>query len=96
MDNYTTYVGMDVHARSITAKSLILETGETSTKVFKAGYCAADIAQWASKFPMPVYFAYESGCSGTALARNLRELGYACDVIAVSTFDVYCFTGHGF
>lgn len=55
--------------------------------MFKAGYCAADIAQWASKFPMPVYFAYESGCSGTALARNLRELGYACDVIAVSTLS---------
>lgn len=87
MGNYTTYVGMDVHARSITAKSLVLETGETSTKVFKAGYCAADIAQWASKFPMPVYFAYESGCTGTVLARNLRELGYACDVIAVSTLS---------
>lgn len=34
MDKYTTYVGMDVHARSITATALDKGTGETARKRF--------------------------------------------------------------
>ena len=85
MDKYTTYIGMDVHARSITAKGVVIETGESVSKRFGAGYTAAEIASWLSKLPQPVYCAYESGCTGVWLARELRELGCDCDVIAVST-----------
>ena len=85
MDKYTTYVGMDVHARSITLRSMVKETGETRSA--RLGDCpsAEEVASWLSGLPQPVYCAYESGCTGTHLARELRELGYACDVIAVST-----------
>lgn len=85
MGKYTTYVGMDVHARSVTAKGLDVETGETFSKRFGAGYAAGEIAGWLAKLPQPVYCAYESGCTGVWLARELRALGVDCDVIAVST-----------
>ena len=85
MLKYTTYVGMDVHARSIQASAIDVTTGEVFTCSF--GNCpqAADVAEWLKTLPQPVYCAYESGCTGFVLARGLRMLGYDCDVIAVST-----------
>ena len=85
MDKYTTYVGMDVHARSITARAMVKETGETFSRRFSDCPSAEEVATWLSSLPQPIYCAYESGCTGTHLARDLRELGFACDVIAVST-----------
>ena len=85
MGNYTTYVGMDVHARSIQASAIDVETGEVFSRSFGSCPQAGDVAQWLSTLPQPLYCAYESGCTGFALARGLRELGYDCDVIAVST-----------
>ena len=85
MRNYTTYVGMDVHARSIQASGVDVETGEVFGRSFGNCPTAADVAGWLATLPQPVYCAYESGCTGFVLARGLRELGIACDVIAVST-----------
>ena len=85
MKNYTTYVGMDVHARSIQASAVVPETGEVFNRSFAGCPQAADVAEWLAALPQPAYCAYESGCTGFALARGLRELGYDCDVIAVST-----------
>lgn len=75
MDKYTTYVGMDVHARSITARAMVKETGETFSKRLSDCPGAEDVASWLSSLPQPAYCAYESGCTGTQLARNLRALG---------------------
>ena len=78
--------GMDVHARSTTARGFDLATGETRTKRF--GDCPepAEIAEWmAQSFTGPRYAAYESGCTGFHLCRELRNLGIDCDVVAVST-----------
>ncbi|MBQ7886112.1 MAG: IS110 family transposase [Clostridia bacterium] len=85
MDKYTTYVGMDVHARSITARAMAEETGESFSRRFTGCPSAEEVAEWLSSLPQPVYCAYESGCTGTHLARDLRALGFDCDVIAVST-----------
>ena len=85
MRNYTTYVGMDVHARSIQASAIDVETGEVSDRSFGGCPTAADVAEWLATLPQPVYCAYESGCTGFVLARGLRGLGFDCDVIAVST-----------
>ena len=85
MDKYTTYVGMDVHARSITARAMARETGETFSRRFADCPSAEEVSSWLSGLPQPVYCAYESGCTGTHLARDLRALGFGCDVIAVST-----------
>ena len=85
MNKYTTYVGMDVHARSVSVSAIVPETGEVAEKKFSGCPTAAVIAEWLGKLPKPVYCAYESGCTGYGLARDLREIGYDCDVIAVST-----------
>lgn len=85
MSKFNTLVGMDVHARSITCTALVLETGEYRRKRFSNGPTAGDVAAWLDELPQPARCAYESGCTGFELARGLRELGHACDVIAVST-----------
>ena len=85
MRKYTTYVGMDVHARSIEASAIDVETGEVFGRSFTGCPTAADVAEWLGTLPQPLYCAYESGCTGFVLARGLRELGFDCDVIAVST-----------
>ena len=85
MSKYTTYVGMDVHARSIDASAIDVTTGETWRKTFGGCPSAAEVAGWLKTLPQPLYCAYESGCTGFVLARGLRGLGYDCDVIAVST-----------
>ena len=85
MDKFSTLVGMDVHARSITCTALVVETGEYRTKKLVKSPKAGDVAAWLSTLPQPAYCAYESGCTGFELARGLRGLGYACDVIAVTT-----------
>lgn len=85
MSKFNTLVGMDVHARSITCTAVVVETGEHRSRKLSRSPKAGDVAAWLSQLPQPVYCAYESGCTGFELARGLRELGYACDVIAVST-----------
>jgi len=85
MRKYTTYVGMDVHARSIDASAIDVVTGEVTERKFADRPAAADVAEWLAGLPQPLYCAYESGCTGFVLARGLRALGYDCDVIAVST-----------
>lgn len=85
MNKYSTLVGMDVHARTITCVALITETGEYKQRKFNDCPTVGDIALWLSSFPQPVYCAYESGCTAYTLCRELRELGYDCDIIAIST-----------
>ena len=85
MKKFSTLVGMDVHARSITCTALVVETGEYRTKRLVKSPKAGDVAAWLSTLPQPAYCAYESGCTSFELARGLRKLGHACDVIAVTT-----------
>ncbi|MBR5259224.1 MAG: IS110 family transposase [Eggerthellaceae bacterium] len=85
MGKYTTYVGMDVHARSVTCQALNTDSGETKAKTFNDCPSAEVIARWLSTLEGPVYCAYESGCTAYTLCRDLRCLGYDCDIIAVST-----------
>ena len=46
MSNATTFVGLDVHARSVKACAFVPETGETVRRSF--GYEPCEIASWAS------------------------------------------------
>ena len=83
---YGSLFGMDVHARSTTVRGFDFATGETRTKRF--GDCPepALIAEWMQEgFTGPHYAAYESGCTGFHMCRELRELGVDCDVVAAST-----------
>ena len=79
--NYVTSIGLDVHARSITAVALDSITGEISSKKF--GYSPAELASWILSFDSPKA-VYESGVTGFDLARKLKKLGVDCIVGAVS------------
>lgn len=82
---FVTFVGMDVHARSISASAVDVRTGEAFSARFAGAAMEHELAEWVGGLPQPAYCAYESGCTGFGLARGLRSLGFACDVIAVST-----------
>lgn len=79
--SYVTSVGLDVHARSITAAAFNPLTGEITTKRF--ANCPAEVADWILSFEEPKA-VYESGVTGFALVRELRALGVDCIVGAVS------------
>lgn len=79
--NYVTSVGLDVHARSITACAFNSFTGEVVSKKF--GYKPAELASWILSFDKPKA-VYESGVTGFHLVRALRDLGVDCVVGAVS------------
>lgn len=83
---YCSVFGLDVHARTTTVKGLDRSTGETMTKRFNDCPSAVAIASWMKEgFTGPWYAAYESGCTGFHLCRELRALGVDCDVVAVSS-----------
>ena len=79
--NHVTSIGLDVHARSITAVALDSTTGEVRSQRF--GYSPAELASWILGFESPKA-VYESGVTGFHLVRTLRALGVDCVVGAVS------------
>ena len=81
MSNYVTAIGLDVHARSISACAFDPMTGEVVRARF--GYDPASVAEWALGFESPKA-VYESGPTGFHLCRALRALGVDCAVGAVS------------
>ena len=83
---YASLIALDTHARTVTAKGINLETGETKLKRFNGCPSPEVIAAWIhANFQAPHYAAYESGCTGFFLCRELRNLGIDCDVIAISS-----------
>lgn len=81
MSNYVTAIGLDVHARSISACALNPMTEEVERASF--GYDPAAVAEWALGFESP-RAVYESGPTGFHLCRALRALGLDCRVGTVS------------
>lgn len=79
--SYVTSIGLDVHARSVSAAAFNPLTGEITTKAFKNR--PADIAEWILSFDSPKA-VYESGVTGFHLAKELRLMGIDCAVGAVS------------
>lgn len=79
---YRTSIGLDVHARSISAAAFVPETGEVEERSF--GYDAEAVAKWAAGLPQPARAAYESGPAGFDLKRSLDGLGLPTCVGAVS------------
>ena len=54
---YRTSIGLDVHARSISAAAFVPETGEVEERPF--GYDAEAVARWAGGLPQPARAVYE-------------------------------------
>ena len=82
MLNTTTFVGLDVHARSIKAVALDVMTGETKSATF--AYDAAAVAEWVGSLDPAAKCACESGVTGFDLQKKLTALGVDCVVGAVS------------
>ena len=68
----TTFVGLDVHARSIKAVSLDVMTGEVRCATF--GYDAGAVAEWVRSVDPKARCVYESGVTGFDLQK--RWIGY--------------------
>ena len=81
MTDYTTSIGLDVHARSIKGCAFNPYTGEVWRKSFE--YDPASVAEWIANFDSPKA-VYESGVTGFHLQRELAVLGVDCVVGAVS------------
>ena len=82
MSNATTFVGLDVHARSIKAVSVDVMTGEVASATF--GYDAPAVAEWVRAKDPGAKCVYESGPTGFDLQKKLAALGVDCVVGAVS------------
>lgn len=77
-----TWVGLDVHARSIVAGVLDGVTGELRLLRLPAG--SEEVVAWLLTLPVPVRVAYEAGPTGYGLARACAEAGIGCIVAAPS------------
>ncbi len=77
-----TFVGLDVHARSVVACALDDTTGELS----KARLVPDNetVLAWLQALPGPVAVVYEAGPTGYGLARFLTKRGVRCVVAAPS------------
>lgn len=82
MMHVNTFVGLDVHARSIKAVALDVMTGEVRSAGF--GYDHAAVAEWVRSLPQPAKCVYESGVTGFDLQKRLAEDGVGCVIGAVS------------
>ena len=72
MLNTTTFVGLDVHARSIKAVALDAMTGEVRSATF--GYDAAEVAGWVSSVDPSAKCVYESAVTGARRMRRNRHI----------------------
>lgn len=82
MNDITTFVGLDVHARSIKACAFVPATGELERRSF--GYEPGELASWVASLAQPAKCVYESGVTGFHLCRELRAMDVDCVIGAVS------------
>ncbi|MBI2299137.1 MAG: IS110 family transposase [Armatimonadetes bacterium] len=82
----STYVGLDVHDKTIAAAMLNVGTGELSVTEFGAGTAGVKkLLRWVRQTAgESVRLCYEAGPSGYVLQRRLGEAGLDCRVIAPS------------
>lgn len=73
-----TWVGLDVHARSVVAGVIDVGSGELRTLRVPVG--SAEAVEWLRSLPAPVRVAYEAGPTGYGLARACAAAGIACTV----------------
>lgn len=80
--NEGSWVGLDVHARSVVAGVLDGGSGELRSSRVPPGY--EGTVAWLQSLPGPVRVAYEAGPTGYGLARACAEAGIVCTVAAPS------------
>ena len=82
MERNRTFVGLDVHAWSVTGHAMDAVTGQVWQR--KLTPDPADILGWISGMPGPVQVTYEAGPTGFGLYRHLVDHGVGCVVAAPS------------
>ncbi len=76
------WVGLDVHARSVLAGVLDAASGELRT--LHVPVVSEQTVAWLQTLPQPTRVAYEAGPTGYGLARACAAAGIACTVAAPS------------
>ena len=76
------FVGLDVHAWSVTGHGLDAVTGQVWQR--KLTPDPSEVEGWLRTLPQPVAVTYEAGPTGFGLARHLRAAGLRCLVAAPS------------
>jgi len=76
------WVGLDVHARTVVAGVLDGVSGEL--RVQRVPPVSEDTVAWLAGLPGPVRVAYEAGPTGYGLARACAQAGIVCTVAAPS------------
>ena len=76
------WVGLDVHARSVVAGVIDQGSGEVRSLRLPAGGEAT--VAWLQTLPAPARVVYEAGPTGYRLARACAEAGISCVVAAPS------------
>jgi transposase len=77
-----TYIGLDVHARSIVGCALNIDTGELTRSCFEDDLLA--VSEWVQGFGPEVRVVYEAGPTGFGLARHFQAAGIDCVIAAPS------------
>jgi len=77
-----TFVGLDVHARSVVAGLIDEATGEL--RVVRAPHRTEELVGWLGALAAPARIAYEAGPTGFGLARACAAAGIECLVAAPS------------
>jgi transposase len=78
-----TWIGLDVHARSVCASVVDSVSGEMRRRRV-SGSDVGPLVEWMASFPGPVRACYEAGPTGYGLARAARAAGISREVIAPS------------
>ncbi len=76
------WVGLDVHARSVLAG--VLDAGSGELRTLRVPAASEQTVAWLETLPQPVRVAYEAGPTGYGLARACKQAGIACTVAAPS------------
>src|SRR5262245_26253873 len=79
------WVGLDVHARSVVAGVIDAVSGEVQSLRLSPG---DGTVAWLKTLPGPVRVAYEAGPTGYGLARACGAAGISCVVAAPSRIRV--------
>jgi transposase len=80
MAKVRSWVGLDVHARSVLAVTIDGETGEQRSR--KLPGTTGEVVEYCSSLPGPTRVAYEAGPTGYGLSRGLNAVGIGCVVAA--------------
>src|SRR5438132_7916408 len=76
------WVGVDVHARSVVAG--VIDQGSGEVRSLRVPPGSGGTVAWLKTLPAPVRVVYEAGPTGYGLARGCAEAGISCVVAAPS------------